>query len=50
MNFQELQQTKTTTNCHKSRIKDKEGIQKWNQIEGESPIKPLLFFAEKTLE
>jgi hypothetical protein len=32
----------------KVELKDKEGIRKVNQIEGESPIKPLLFF-KKTL-
>jgi hypothetical protein len=31
----------------KVELKDKEGIRKVNQIEGESPIKPFTFFAEK---
>jgi hypothetical protein len=33
----------------KVELKDKEGIRKVNQIEGESP-KPLLFLQKKTLE
>jgi hypothetical protein len=33
----------------KVELKDKEGIRKVNQIEGESPIKPLLFLQKKTL-
>jgi hypothetical protein len=47
MNFQELQQTKNNELIAiKVELKE-EGIRKVNQIEGESPIKPLLFLQKR---
>ncbi len=48
MNFSEITTDKNNELIAiKVELKDKEGIRKVNQIEGESPIKPFTFFAEK---
>jgi hypothetical protein len=38
---------KQRTNCIKVELKDKEGIRKVNQIEGESPLNLLLFLQKR---
>jgi hypothetical protein len=47
MNFSGITTDKKQLIAIKVELKDKEGIRKVNQIEGESPIKPFTVFAEK---
>jgi hypothetical protein len=46
MNFSGITTDNNELIAIKVELKDKEGIRKVNQIEGESPIKPFTVFAE----